>query len=108
MSNNRVVTNKLDRLERQLKKKLLTFYNSVIAGSLIPVDILRQKYDQKVKDIIRNTVQVSYLIGTDRVASAVLANDKEFQLFISATDLTNIQSLTDRLSNTLCTTVTRF
>jgi len=107
MSNNRVVTNKLDRLERQLKKKLLTFYNSVIAGSLIPVDILRQKYDQKVKDIIRNTVQESYLIGTDRVASAVLANDKEFQLFISATDLTNIQSLTDRLSNDFWTTAQR-
>ena len=107
MAKNRVITNKLDRLERQLKKKLLTFYNAFIAGSLIPVDILKQKYDQKVKDIIRNTVQESYLIGTDRVASAELANEKDFQLFISATDLTNIQSLTDRLSNDFWTTAQR-
>jgi len=107
MANNRVITNKLDRLERQLKKKLLTFYNSVIAGSLIPVDILRQKYDQKVKEIIRKTAQESYLIGTDRVASAVLANEKDFQLFISATDLNNITSLTDRLANDFWTTTQR-
>jgi len=107
MVNNRVITNKLDRLERQLKKKLLTFYNSVIAGSLIPVDILKQKYDQKVKEIIRKTAQESYLIGTDRVASAVLANEKDFQLFISATDLNNITTLTDRLSNDFWTTAQR-
>jgi len=107
MPNNRVITNKLDRLERQLKKKLLTFYNSVIAGSLIPVDILKQKYDQKVKEIIRKTAQESYLIGTDRVASAVLANDKEFQLFITTLDLNNITTLTDRLANDFWTTAQR-
>jgi len=107
MPTNRVITNKLDRLERQLKKKLLAFYNAVIAGSLIPIDILRQKYDQKVKDIIRSTAQESYLIGTDRVASAVLTNEKDFQLFISATDLNNITSLTDRLSNDFWTTAQR-
>jgi len=107
MVNNRVVTNKLDRLERSLKRKLLSFYNSVIAGSLIPVDILKQKYDQKVKDIIRSTAQESYLIGTDRVASAVLANDKEFQLFITTLDLNNITTLTDRLANDFWNTAQR-
>lgn len=107
MPNNRVITNKLDRLERSLKKKLLTFYNSKIKGSPIPTDILKQKYNQQLQDIIRKTAQESYLIGTDTVGNQVLAKDQEFQLFISATDLNNIQGLTERLSNDFWTTAQR-
>jgi hypothetical protein len=104
---NRVITNKLDRLERSLKRKLLSFYNSKIKGSPIPVDVLKQKYNQQVRDLIRKTAEESYLIGTDTVGSQILAKDQEFQLFISATDLTNIQGLTDRLSNDFWNTAQR-
>ena len=97
----------VDRLERSLKKKLVTFYNSVIAGSLIPIDILKQKYNQQVKDIIRKTAQESYFIGTDTVGTQVLRTNEDFQLFISATDLNNIQGLTDRLSNDFWNTAQR-
>ena len=107
MVNNRVITNKLDRLERSLKKKLVSFYNSKIKGSVIPVDILKQKYNQQVRDIIRKTAEESYLIGTDTVGNQVLAKDQEFQLFISATDLNNIQGLTERLSNDFWNTAQR-
>lgn len=107
MVNNRVITNKLDRLERSLKRKLLAFYNSVVAGSVIPVDILKQKYNQRVKDIIRKTAQESYFIGTDTVGTQVLRTNEDFQLFISATDLTNISQLTDRLSNDFWNTAQR-
>lgn len=107
MPNNRVITNKLDRLERSLKKKLLTFYNSKVKGSVIPIDILKQKYSQQVRDIIRKTAEESYLIGTDTVGNQVLNTDKEFQLFISATDLNNIQGLTERLSNDFWNTAQR-
>ena len=107
MVNNRVITNKLDRLERSLKKKLVSFYNSKIKGSVIPVDLLKQKYNQQVRDIIRKTAEESYLIGTDTVGNQVLAKDQEFQLFISATDLNNIQGLTDRLSNDFWNTAQR-
>ena len=107
MVNNRVITNKLDRLERSLKKKLVTFYNSKIRGSVIPVELLKQKYNQQVRDIIRKTTEESYLIGTDTVGNQVLNQDKEFQLFISATDLNNIQGLTERLSNDFWNTAQR-
>jgi hypothetical protein len=107
LANNRVITNKLDRLERSLKRKLLSFYNQKIKGNLIPVDILKQKHNQQVRDIIRKTAEESYLIGTDTVGNQVLAKDQEFQLFISATDLTNIQGLTDRLSNDFWNTAQR-
>lgn len=104
---NRVITNKLDRLERSLKRKLLSFYNSKIKGSVIPVDILKQKYNQQIRDIIRKTAEESYLIGTDTVANQVLRKDEDFQLFISVTDLTNIQGLTERLSNDFWNTAQR-
>ena len=107
MPNNRVVTNKLDRLERSLKRKLVSFYNQKIKGSVIPVDILKQKYNQQIRDIIRKTAEESYLIGTDTVGNQVLARDQEFQLFISATDLTNIQGLTTRLSEGFWNTAQR-
>jgi len=107
MANNKVITNKLDRLERSLKRKLLSFYNSKIKGSVIPIDILKQKHNQQLQDLIRKTAQESYLIGTDTVGNQVLAKDQEFQLFISATDLTNIQGLTNRLSNDFWNTAQR-
>jgi len=106
-SNNRAITNKLDRLERSLKRKLISFYNQKIKGSVIPVDILKQKHNQQIRDIIRKTVEESYLIGTDTVGNQVLAKDQDFQLFISATDLSNIQGLTDRLSNDFWNTAQR-
>lgn len=106
-STNKVARNKLDKLERSLKKKLLAFYNSKIKGSPIPTDILRQQYDQQVKDIIRKAAQESYIVGTDQVANQVLSKDESFQLFISTTDLNNIQGLTDRLSNDFWNTARR-
>jgi len=107
MPNNRVITNKLDRLERSLKRKLLSFYNSKIKGSVIPVDVLKQKYYQQVRDLIRKTAQDSYLIGTDTVGNAVLDRDETFQLFISTTDINNIEGLTTRLSNDFWITAQR-
>lgn len=104
---NRVIANKLDRLERSLKKKLLSFYNSKVKGSVIPVDILKQKYNQQVKDLIRKTAQDSYLIGTDTVGNAILDRDQTFQLFISATDINNIEGLTTRLSDDFWDTARR-
>ena len=104
---NKVTHNKLDKLERSLKKKLLAFYNSKIKGSPIPTDILRQQHDQQVKDIIRKAAQESYIVGTDQVANQVLSKDESFQLFISGTDLNNIQGLTERLSNDFWNTARR-
>lgn len=98
-SSNKVARNKLDKLEKTLHKKLLAFYNSKIKGSPVPVDILKQKYNHQLQDIIRKTVQESYLAGADQVGNQALSKDQEFQLFISATDINNIQGLTDRLSN---------
>jgi hypothetical protein len=107
MVSNRVITNKLDKLERSLKKKLLTFYNSKVKGSPIPIDILKQKYGQQIRDLIRKTVQDSYLVGTDTVGNEVLTKDQDFTLFISNTDLSNINQLTDRLSNDFWNTAQR-
>lgn len=99
MVNNLFIINKLGRLERSLKRKLLAFYNSKLKDSIIPIGILKQKYDQQVREIIRKTAQESYLIGTAQVGNEVLTQDQTFQLFISGTDLNNIQGLTTRISN---------
>lgn len=107
MARNKAITNKLDRLEKAVKKKLLSFYNSTIKGSPVPVDILKQQYNQQVKDIIRKTAQDSYLAGSDQVGSKALSKDKSFQLFISQTDLHNISNLTDKLSNDFWNTARR-
>ena len=105
--NNKAARNKLDKLERALHKKLLTFYNSKIKGLPIPVDILKQKYNQQVQEIIRKTAQDSYIAGTEQVGDQVLNKDQSFQLFISTTDLNNIQALTSRLSNDFWDTARR-
>lgn len=60
-----------------------------------------------MRDIIRKAAQESYITGTDQVANQVLTKDEGFQLFISATDLNNIQGLTDRLSTDFWNTARR-
>jgi hypothetical protein len=98
---------KLKRLENSLKNKLLSFYNKNIKNSLSDIIVLKQIHDTAVRNIIRKTVQDSYLHGTDLVGQQVAENNPSFDLFISQTDLGNIQRLTDDVSNQFWTTSAR-
>ena len=104
---NRQITQELNKIENSLNKKLNAFYNSNIKGSILPTDSLRQKYEQKVKSMIRKTVQESYLYGTKIVTKQISDINTEFVDFISVTDIQNIQQLTDKVNNQFWKTADR-
>src|ERR1043165_10259370 len=104
---NRKITQELNKIENSLNKKLNAFYNSNIKGSILPTDSLRQKYEQKVKSMIRKTVQESYLCGTKIVTKQISDINTEFVDFISVTDIQNTQQLTDKVSNQFWKTADR-
>lgn len=97
---NKKITSKGNALETSLTKKLRAFYNKNIApfAGIFPSEVLRQKYDETVRNIIRKAVQDSYLFGTSIVGEQMTAQDPDFELFISGQDINNIQGLTDRLN----------
>ena len=90
------ITRRLTRIERALKVKLFRFYKQNILGSQSTIEELRQKYEQQVKNLIRKTIQDSYLVGTDIVTEAISEKDPSFISFISQTDIQNIQDLTEK------------
>jgi hypothetical protein len=102
------ISTKLDKLENRLKNKLIAFYNKNIKGkTTTPIEVLRQQYDEQIRNIIRKTAQDSYLEGTDLIGRQLQEINPEFELFISATDLNNIQQLTNDLSDQFWGTASR-
>ena len=105
---NKSVTKKLTRIENALKSKLNSFYKRKIKPlSDLPVESIKQKYEQQVKTLIRKTIQDAYLTGTDIVIEKIQDRNKEFVPFISVTDINNIQSLTEKMSNQFWTTTSK-
>src|ERR1044072_3858708 len=104
---NKQITQELNKIENSLNKKLNSFYNSNIKGSILPTESLRQKYEQKVKSMIRKTVQESYLYGTKVVTKQISDINTEFVDFISVTDIQNIAQLTDKVNNQFWKTADR-
>jgi hypothetical protein len=95
----RKITKNLKSIEKNIQRKLTAFYNTNIKGSISPIEVLRRQYDKEIRTMIRVAVERGYMVGINVVGDQINDKDKEFQLFISATDINNIQALTDRLSN---------
>lgn len=57
--------------------------------------------------MIRKAVQDAYLFGTEIVGEHIAVQDPDFELFISGTDINNIQGLTDRLNEDFWQTSSR-
>jgi hypothetical protein len=98
VKNSKQTAKRLDKLERSLAKKLLSFYNSRIKPSITPVPILRQKLTADLRALIRKAVQESYLVGTETVGNTLTEKVPEFDLFISTSDVDNIAALGDRMT----------
>ena len=103
---NKNITRLLTKIENAVASKLDTFYRKKIKpqARLFPVEAFREKYEQQVKTIIRKAIQESYLTGTNIVTDKISEKNKDFVPFISVTDITNIQSLTEKMNNQFWTT----
>lgn len=60
---------------------------------------MRTKYETTIRNIIRKTVQESYLFGNKIVTRQISDISTNFVDFISVTDVQNIQQVSDRVSN---------
>jgi len=92
------ISKELNRIENSINRKLNSFYNSVIKGSMLPIESLQQKHAATIKNIIRKTVQDSYLYGSKIVTKQASDVNTEFVDFVSVTDIQNIQNITERVS----------
>ncbi len=105
---NRQISQRLDQLENSLKKKLVAFYNKNIKGkTLTSIELLKIQYDTVLRNIIRRTAQESYLHATDIIGQQLQDKNPDFEPFISVTDISNIQTLTNNMSDQFWTTASR-
>ena len=102
----KTISNRLSRLEKAVTRKLNAFYNQKIKpnATIFPIEVLRQRHDAEVKTIIRKAVQDSYLEATDLVGQKIQEKVPEFLLFVSVTDINNIQAITNDMANQFWTT----
>ena len=93
------ISKELNKIENALKRKLDSFYNSNIKGSQFAIETLQQKYANTIKNLIRQTVQDSYLYGSSIVTRQISDINSDFVPFISVTDVQHIQQVADKVSN---------
>jgi len=88
------ITQELGKLERALTPKLKSFYNKKIKGSQLPLEVIRQKYNSEIQNLVRNTVESSWVfsnqIMSDRIGS---------QVFLSTIDIQGIEKITSDMTN---------
>jgi hypothetical protein len=102
---NRQITHKLKPIENALKKRLLLFYNQNIKGNYTPIEILRQRYNVQINNLIRKTIYDSYFAGSDRVVSQ-LHKDYSY-MNVQVRDFDNINEIVEEQSNQFWTTAGR-
>lgn len=108
MVDNRQISQRLDQLEKSLKQKLVSFYNKNIKGkTLTSIELLKVQYDTVLRNIIRKTAQEAYLHANDIIGQQLADKNPDFELFISVTDISNIQTLTNNMSDQFWTTAAR-
>ena len=92
---NKSITRNLTILENKLKRKLELFYNTYIKNSLTPVEILRQKHDTQLRNILNKAIEESYLYAIKTVEDA----HKGLDISLTQSDFNNISRLVNEQSN---------
>ena len=89
----RQITLKLKPIENALKKKLLTFYNARIKGSLTPIEILRPRYESTIQNIIFQTIFDSYFAGRKIVLDQIKDKNDFINVSMMPGDVENIEKI---------------
>src|SRR5262245_34992824 len=89
------VSRKLAEIEKVLKTKLTRFYNQKIRKSKLPIAVLRRYYEQYIKNLIKKTVNDAYKHGITTLEEEISSKAGEFPLYMSTTDVSKIETLTD-------------
>ena len=95
----RKITTELNRLQSTLTRELENFYRKRIKNSLLPVEMIRSQYDSEIKNIIRNTVQSSWIYSHQIMEQVLKVKDPKFQINISVPDIQGIEAATDKAND---------
>jgi len=95
----RRITQKMGELERILLPKLKKFYNQKIKNSSLPISQVQQKYGQELENLIRKTVEDSWLFSNQ-----ILQDSTKQQINLSVNDIQGIETITSRMVNQFWTT----
>ena len=99
---NKAINRKLKPIENLLNKILLNFYTKNIKGSLSPVQILKQKYDRRLRALITKPIQDSYMVAVNTIADKT-----DVPISLTPNDLVNIENVVNQTSEAFWNTCTR-
>jgi|SRR6187431_2380616 len=88
------VNRKFIGLERQLKRILLAFYNKYIRGSQAPIELLRQKYELQLRQIVAKAVSESWLYSLE-----ILKLETGIDTPMTEKDLQGMLRVAERMTN---------
>jgi hypothetical protein len=90
----RKITQKMGELERAVKIKLQQFYGKKIKGSQLSITSLRQKYGQEIENLVRKTIEESWLFSNQ-----ILQEHTGTTIHTSQNDIQGIETLTNKMVN---------
>ena len=80
--------------ERKLKQELEKFYRKRIKNSNAPIQVIRQKYNEEIEQIVRNHVQSSWVFAHEIMKDRTGAN-----VWLTTTDIEGIEETTKTMTD---------
>ena len=88
------ISRRFNPLERTLKQELEKFYRKRIKGSNAPIQVIEQKYNHEVEQIIRNHVQSSWIF-----AHEIIKDRTNVNVNLTTKDIEGIEETTDLMTS---------
>ena len=88
------VSRTLGTLERKLKQLLLAFYNKYIKGSQAPIELIKQKHGQELRQIVAQYVNNAWILSRD-----IMSKQTNTQLSMTEKDLQGMIRVSLRMEN---------
>lgn len=95
----RKITLELNRLEKEITIKLERFYKTKIKNNSLPTETIRTIYNDDIKNLIRKTVESSWLFSNGVLQEAVQVKFPKFQINTSVQDIQGIESITNEMND---------
>lgn len=91
----KIVSTLVNNRENELSERLINFHSKNIKPyyTILPATSLQRYNEKKIRALIRRAVQESYLAGLEIVGHA----RKNMDIFISSTDIQNIQNISKEM-----------
>src|SRR5215510_522072 len=95
---NREIHRELGKSQTELVRKFHDFFSAEIASSMLPIESIRRIHQNRIRAIIRSSIESPYFTGNQTVSKHLLERNPNFVYYTSGRDIENIKNISERMN----------